>query len=151
MPSYELNFIVKRLPRIALVDALKRIGEQVLDAGCTLRKIEFLGHKRTPYSLPNPHQPRTARYKEGSYFIFHMEMPAAISGGLKNDLKLDYDIIKVKMIEKWSPKIDPSYQCTLHEEMLPPPERPSIQTLFKIGKRPRPEPIINEGTHVDDK
>ena len=150
MPSYELNLIVKRLPRASLVECLQRISEQMLDSGCTLRKIEFLGHRRTPYSLPNVHLPKTPRIKEGSYFLFHIDMPAMIKGSLAKDLRLDYDLLKVKVLEKWSPKLDPEYKCTLHEEMLPPPERPSVQDLIKVGKRPRPEPIVGAGTHVDD-
>lgn len=151
MPGYELNFIVKRIPRTALVECLKRIGEGILDGqGSILRKIEFLGHKKFPYRQRNPHLKGSPRLKEGSYFIYHFDSAPEASKKIVEDLKLDYDVVSVKMIPRHD-KISEGYMCTLHEELLPPAHRPSVQALVAEGKKRKiPEKDINMGSHVDD-
>lgn len=153
MPGYELNFIVKRIPRAALVECLKRVGEGIIDGpGSVLRKIEFLGHRKLPYRLGNPHQKGSARLKEGSYFIYHFDTAPETSKKIIEDLKLDYDIIHTKLIHRLD-KIPDDYVCTLHEELLPPAHRPSVTALIGEGRRRTPldnNDTTNFRTHVDD-
>ena len=48
------------------------------------------------------------------------------------DLKLDYDIIHLKMLPKVEPLTD--YKCTLEEELQTPAYRQSVEQLIKDGE-----------------
>lgn len=90
--------------------------------------------------------------KRGSYFILHVDTAPPTVDDIRKELRLDYDVVSVRMFERFD-KMPPGYVCTLHEEMLPPPHRPSVQALVKEGrKRPKwtSQTVVNEGSHVDD-
>ena len=132
MPAYELNVILKRLPKAQLVECCQRIGEKLIDTGSILRRIEFLGHKDLLYTLRNPHVPRSPRFKQGSFFLYHFDTPAKNRFIIIDDLKLDYDIIHSKIHLK-EPPLE-GYDCTLEEELLTPALRPSVDRLIREGE-----------------
>lgn len=132
MPSYELNLIIKRMPKAALLECCVRVGEKIIDTGSILRRIEFLGHKNLHYTLRNPHVPRSPRFKQGSFFLYHLDTSARNSVAICSDLQLDYDILSLRMLPKLEPPAD--YKCTLDEELQTPAYRPSVAQLIKDGE-----------------
>lgn len=132
MPAFELNVIIKRLPKAQLVECCQRIGEKLIDTGSIIRRIEFLGHKDLHYTLRNPHVPRSPRFKQASFFLYHFDSPAKNKDIIKDDLKLDYDIIHSRILLK-NPPLE-GYECTLEEELLTPAYRPSVDQLIREGE-----------------
>lgn len=51
---------------------------------------------------------------------------------LKDELKRDVDIIRQNIFKKNEP-ID--FECTLHEELQPPPYRKDVQELMELVKK----------------
>lgn len=132
MPAYELNLILKRLPKPAMVAACVRVGEKILENDSVLRRIEFLGHKHLHYSLQNRHVPGSPRFKQGSFFLYHFDTAAKKSKIIYDDLRLDYDIIHLKILPKLEPLQD--YKCTLEEELQTPANRSSVEKLIRDGQ-----------------
>lgn len=50
-----------------LIEVLKRVGNSILEQDGVLRKIEFLGHRRTPFSISNKSAPGSKRIVQARF------------------------------------------------------------------------------------
>jgi ribosomal protein S6 len=134
MPSYELNFLIRRMAKNDLVKILKNVGETLLNNQGVLRKIEFLGHRKLPMKMSNKSAPHSKNLQQASYFVYHCDMPAVLTDQLTTDFRLDPDIQKIRFLRK-EVKIPSDYVCTLEEELQPPPFRKSVAALIAEGRK----------------
>ncbi|KAI1286746.1 putative 28S ribosomal protein S6, mitochondrial [Halotydeus destructor] len=136
MPSYELNFILRRMQRPEMLEILKRVGDSVLDNEGILRKVEFLGHRPLPWRMVNRTRPGVKRITQGSYFIYHCDLPPQTSYRLQGEYRLDPEFVKIRFLKK-EENIAEDYVCTLDDEMKPPVFRPSVLKLIEEGRKKR--------------
>lgn len=71
-----------------------------------------------------------------------MEAPAPTTLRLVQDLRMDSDLISVKFVRR-DLKVPAEYECTLEEELQPPPHRKSVLDMIREGRpkdlEPKPE------------
>ncbi|XP_071518502.1 small ribosomal subunit protein bS6m [Panulirus ornatus] len=131
MPLYEMSFIVKNMPKARVVAAVKRIAESVLDEGGYVSKIESLGSKHLPYKMTR----HGNIYTKGNYFLLNFAAPPTSIRDIVDHSKRDVDVFRPYVF-----KIEPpaQFQCTLHEEIQPPPYRSDVRKLIREAERKLP-------------
>ncbi|XP_011498502.1 PREDICTED: probable 28S ribosomal protein S6, mitochondrial [Ceratosolen solmsi marchali] len=127
MPVYEMPIIIKLLSKKDLFTILKRTANSIFDKGGLIRKIDNLGKLALPYKMKE-------LKKEANFFIFHFDMPPAIILTLNKDLKRDVDILKWQV---YNTNEKEKIECTLDNELLPPPYRRDVQELIELGNKHR--------------
>lgn len=128
MPLYELNLVLKPLPKKEIVACLKRVASLLWNEDAVVRKIEYLGYNKLPFSLPGKEEGE--RFDEGNHFIYHTSVNQRLLNNIKPELRLDQDVIGQKFVLANESKIPSDYECTLSEELLPPSFRKSVQPLL---------------------
>lgn len=121
-----------------MIECVRRVGSDILQNRGILRKIEFLGCNKLPTRLPDKVNPRDLKMRasESNFFVLHFDSSSEYSADLAmNKLKVDSEIVRHSVRRKESSLSD-AYECTLHEEMLPPSYRPSVQKLIQDGRNP---------------
>lgn len=66
------------------------------------------------------------------YFIIEMNMPPSKVLDLKDELSRDVDIIRQQVYKVQVPDHE---ECTLHQEMQPPPYRKDVQELVEQARK----------------
>lgn len=128
MPLYELNLVLRPMPKKEIVDCLKRCAQLIWNENGVVKKIEYLGQNKLPYEIPSPNEGE--RYKEGSYFLFHVSSNPIKLKKIRPELKLDLDVINYTGALANESKLSPDHVCTLEEELLPPAFRKSVRPLL---------------------
>lgn len=128
MPFYELNLVLRPLPKKELVDCLKRTANLLWKEDAVLRRLEYLGLKKLPY-LARGEEERS-RFSEGNYFIYHLSVPYSRLRLIRPELVLDNDLLRFSFYNTNESVLPEDYECTLEEELLPPAYRPSVQPLI---------------------
>lgn len=67
-----------------------------------------------------------------SYFVFEFNAPPLCIEQLLDEYGRDVDVMRKRIFKKNMPK---NVECTLHEELLPPPYRKDVQELVAKAKR----------------
>ncbi|XP_043483638.1 probable 28S ribosomal protein S6, mitochondrial [Leptopilina heterotoma] len=127
MPTYEMPLLLKIMSKPDLTATLKRVAQMIFDKGGFIRKMENLGRKPTAYRISS----HGRVHKEANFFIFYFDLPPSSTNQLHDEYNLDIDIVKNQIITQSTTK---PFECTLDEEMLPAPYRPSVQKLMKIAE-----------------
>ncbi|XP_067613659.1 small ribosomal subunit protein bS6m [Eurosta solidaginis] len=128
MPAYELTMVLRQMSRPEVVSVLKRTAGTILDNGCIIRKLENLGTRTLPYKI----REHGVVHREGNYFtIFFDAAPTKISDFME-EFGRDIDIIRRRIYKIEEPE---EFECTLHDELLPPAYRTEVQEMIAIAKR----------------
>lgn len=110
-----------------LAVTLKRTAETIFEKGGIIRKLENMGIKDMPYKTSI----HGIVHRKASYFFMEFNIPPAKIEDLLEEYARDVDIIRRRIYKK-QPEDD--FECTLHEEMQPPPYRKNVQELMKSVK-----------------
>ena len=65
-----------------------------------------------------------------SYFVIHFDVPPSDIDGIKEKCNRDVDVVRNRIYKKGIPE---QFDCTFHEEMLPPAYR-FLYFLYKVKK-----------------
>jgi len=130
MPTYEMTLIMKKMAHPSLVAAVKRASEEIYINGGYIRKMQSLGTR----TLPNMKVSKGAKHQEGTYLLMDIDVRTSDLTKINDEYRRDKDIIQQYFLSK----TDEDFKCaeTLDDELKPPAERPSIQTLIEQGRRP---------------
>ncbi|KAJ9592664.1 hypothetical protein L9F63_015679 [Diploptera punctata] len=128
MLNYELALIIRSMSRPEIVTTLKRTAEAIFNKGGIIRKIENLGTQDLPYKMTS----HGMVHKQGSYFVLQFVVPPKTIAELKDEYIRDVDIIRPKIFRSEPPE---EFECTLHEEMLPPAYRKDVQEIVKKSEK----------------
>ncbi|XP_054272419.1 probable 28S ribosomal protein S6, mitochondrial [Macrosteles quadrilineatus] len=128
MPTYELSFLVRVLPKHETKNILKRAANYIFDHGGIIRNIDNLGTRPTPYKISN----HGAVHKEASYFVYKFDFPPAKLTILNDVLHRDVDIIKKRIFRNEAKE---EFECTLEDEIKPAPYRKEVQLMIEEGRK----------------
>ncbi|CAG9857605.1 unnamed protein product [Phyllotreta striolata] len=128
MIPYELIVLFRVMPKPELTTAIKRTANAIFDRGGLIRKLENLGTRETPYKISSNGMP----HRQASYFLYECNIPPSKIGDIINEYSRDVDIIKKDIYKKTIPE---QFECTLHEEMQPPPYRKDVQEIMALARR----------------
>ncbi|XP_011169214.1 probable 28S ribosomal protein S6, mitochondrial [Solenopsis invicta] len=128
MPTYEMPLLLRVMKKPELVATLKRTAESIFGTGGFIRKIENCGVKPLPCKT-NAHG---HVYREANHFFIYFDAPPHEIDKITDKCNRDIDIVRSKIFKQNEPS---KVKCTFHEEMLPPPYRPSVQKLMEMTKR----------------
>lgn len=107
---------------------MKRTAEIIFEKGGILRKLDNLGFAQLPYKISMDRTP----YRQANRFIYTFDVPPKELSFLREECKLDVDIIRSVIYESNQTK---PHECTLEEEMKPPAYRKEVKELLRLGKR----------------
>ena len=80
-----------------------------------------------------------------SYFLMEFNAPPVYIDQLLDEYSRDVDIVRRRIYKK---KEAEAFECTLHEDMLPPPYRKSVQKLIEEARK-SDKPRYNYNTGLD--
>jgi small subunit ribosomal protein S6 len=93
MAQYELTLVVQPEmedePRNALVE---KISQTIRDLGGQVVQVDPWGRRRLAYPIN--------KYREGFYFLVHMELPTTAVRPLERSLKLAEDVMRHLVVRK---------------------------------------------------
>ncbi|XP_076056664.1 mitochondrial ribosomal protein S6 [Oratosquilla oratoria] len=131
MPLYEMPLVVKSLPKAGLVSVVKRVAEMVMEHGGYVSKVENLGSRDLPYRMKAHGQMHT----KGSYFLMHFHASPDCIESVNENCQRDVDLIRKNIFKVEHP---PEFECTLHEESLPPAYRKEVHKMMEEAKKSVP-------------
>ncbi|XP_071449288.1 small ribosomal subunit protein bS6m [Hetaerina americana] len=138
MPGYELALLLRTMPKVETVNALKRAAGSIFERGGIIRQIENLGHMATPYKMRN----HGMVHKQASYFIFRFDGPSSCIKYLTEEYDRDLDVVRQRIFKV---EADKTPECTLDEEMKPPPYRLEVQQMIEEGRKKEKKFQYNSG------
>ncbi|XP_029156402.1 probable 28S ribosomal protein S6, mitochondrial [Nylanderia fulva] len=128
MPTYELPLLLRIMKKPELVESLKRTTTTIFNTGGFIRKIENWGVKRLPVKA----KIHGRLHREANHFLIYFDAPPKEIEKINDEYNRDIDVIRAKIFKQNIPR---EQQCTFHEEMLPPPYRPSVQKMMELAKK----------------
>lgn len=82
-------------------------------------------------------------HRQANFFLIEFSAPPASLEDLAEEYTRDVDIVRKRIFKVNEPE---KYECTLHEEILPPPYRKDVQELIaKARKLDKPKFKYNSG------
>lgn len=123
------------------MSALKRTAESILDKGGIIRHLQNLGAKALPYKISE----HGLVHREGTYFTINFDAAPTKIADMREEFGRDIDIIRRHIFKVEEPE---KFQCTLHEEMLPPAYRKDVQEMIEVAKR-KQKPKYNYNSGLD--
>lgn len=94
MPRYELALILKVMERPELIETIKRTSMAVINSGAIIRSMENIGYRKLPHKVFK----HGRRFDDGNYFLIHFESPITPLRPLMEELRLDTDIIRPRLL-----------------------------------------------------
>ncbi|KYN08888.1 PREDICTED: probable 28S ribosomal protein S6, mitochondrial [Trachymyrmex cornetzi] len=128
MPTYEMPLLLRVMKKPELVAVLKRTAETIFNTGGFIRKIENCG----VIPLPCKTNAHGHIHREANHFLIYFDVPPNEVDKIVDKYNRDIDIVRTQIFKQNKPF---NTKCTLHEEMLPPPYRPSVQKLMEMAKK----------------
>ncbi|XP_020297234.1 probable 28S ribosomal protein S6, mitochondrial [Pseudomyrmex gracilis] len=128
MPTYEMPLLLRIMKKPELAATLKRTAGLIFNTGGFIRKMENWGVKQ----LPCKASVHGHVYKEADHFLIYFDAPSKEIEKILDECNRDVDIVRLKIYKQTELQKKP---CTFHEEMLPPPYRPTVQKLIESSKR----------------
>ncbi|XP_046399209.1 probable 28S ribosomal protein S6, mitochondrial [Ischnura elegans] len=138
MPTYELALLLRTMPKVETVNALKRAAGSIFERGGVLRQIENLGQMDTPYKMRS----HGIVHKKASYFVFKFDGPPNCLKYLNEEYERDVDVVRRRIFKV---EADQTPECTLGEEMKPPPYRLEVQKMIEEGRKKEKKFKYNSG------
>lgn len=138
MPTYELAILLRTMPKVEIVSALKRAATSIFDKGGIIRKIENLGEMSTSYKMKN----HGMIHRNASYFVVQFDSPPSSIEDLGEEWDRDVDVVRKRIY-----KVEPEtfQECTLAEELKPPPYRMDVQKMIEEGRKKERKFEYNSG------
>jgi len=127
MITYELLLLFRVMPKPELKEVLRRTAGHIFNKGGFIRKLNNLGSRDMPYKT----SAHGVVYKQASYFMYEFNVPPSSIETLLDEYGRDVDVIRRRIYKKTDHE---TFECTLHEEMLPPPYRKDVQDLIAEAK-----------------
>lgn len=138
MPTYDLVLLLKKMDRPLLVNSLKRSANYILEQGGVIKNMENLGFRQTPYRMTV----HGVTHKEANYFILNFVIPKEGLLKVTEELSRDKDVVRKTYVLKdhipGGALEQPKKECTLHEDLLPPPYRKKVQEMLTLAEKNRP-------------
>ncbi|KAJ8950158.1 hypothetical protein NQ314_008011 [Rhamnusium bicolor] len=128
MITYELLMLLRSVPKPELKTILKRTANAIFDKGGFIRKLENLGTREMPYKT----SAHGVVYDRASYFLYEFNVPPSSIDKLFDEYGRDIDIIRRRIYKK---KEAETFECTLHDELQPPPYRKNVQDLIAEARK----------------
>ncbi|XP_032668837.1 probable 28S ribosomal protein S6, mitochondrial [Odontomachus brunneus] len=128
MPTYEMPLLMRILKKPELVTTLKRTAGIIFNTGGFIRKIENWGTKELPFKI----SAHGHVHRQANHFCIYFDAPPKLIDHILDEYHRDIDIVRLHIYKQFIPS---EVECTFHEEMLPPPYRPSVQKLMKMAKK----------------
>lgn len=123
-----MPLLMRVMKKPELVKTLKRTAEMIFNTGGYIRKLENWGIKDLPYKISvHGHV-----HRQANHFCIRFDAPPRLIDNVIEECSRDIDIIRIRVFKQLIPS---ETECTLHEEMLPPPYRPSVQKLVEMAKK----------------
>ncbi|XP_050295810.1 probable 28S ribosomal protein S6, mitochondrial [Anthonomus grandis grandis] len=139
MITYELMLLLRLMPKPEVKQVLRRATDHIFEKGGFIRKLENLGTRDMPYKT----SVHGVVYKQASYFLCEFNLPPDHIRYVQDELGRDIDIIRRRVYKKMEPE---KFDCTLHEEITPPPYRKDVQELVaEARKHDKPKFKYNTG------
>ncbi|XP_043511167.1 probable 28S ribosomal protein S6, mitochondrial [Frieseomelitta varia] len=129
MPTYEMPLLLRLASKAEYATTLKNVANSIFETGGFIRKIENWGNKELPCKAIAHGKTNT----HAGHFMFCFDMPPSKLLRLEDDCKRNIGIIRVKIYKQNEPCSN--IQCTLHEELLPPPYRPGVIKMMEEAKK----------------
>lgn len=120
---------------------MKRTAESILDQGGIIRRLQNLGSRVLPYKISE----HGLVHVEGTYFTINFDVAPSKITDMREEFGRDIDIVRRHIFKVEEPEM---YECTLHEEMLPPAYRKDVQEMIEIAKR-KHKPKYNYNSGLD--
>lgn len=130
MPTYEMPLLLRVANKAQYMTVLKNVANSIFQTGGFIRKIENWGDKDLPCKAHTEH----GNYTRAGHFLLCFDAPPASLKLIQDDCNRNLEIIRVRIFKQNEPE---TMECTLHEELLPPPYRPSVLKLLETGKKYR--------------
>ncbi|KAL0103608.1 hypothetical protein PUN28_017706 [Cardiocondyla obscurior] len=128
MPTYEMPLLLRIMKKPELIQTLKRTAEAIFSTGGFIRKMENCGVKSLPFKL----SAHGHVHRQANHFFIYFDAPPQELNQILDKCNRDMDVVGIKIYKQNEPS---NKECTFHEEMLPPPYRPSVQKLMEIAKK----------------
>ncbi|CAG9836641.1 unnamed protein product [Diabrotica balteata] len=141
MITYEILMLFRVMPKTELKTVIKRTAGAILEKGGIIRKLENLGTRDMPYKT----SVHGINYKQASYFLYECNIPPSTIESLLDEYGRDVDVIRRQLYRKNQPT---SNECTLDEELLPPPYRKDVQDLIEQARK-HDKPKFKYNTGLD--
>lgn len=125
-----MPLLIRVMKKPELVATLKRTAETIFNTGGFIRKIENCGVK----ALPCKTSAHGHVHREANHFFIYFDVPPKEVESILDKCNRDIDIVRLKIFKQNTPF---KVECTFHEEMLPPPYRPSVQKLMEQANKQR--------------
>ncbi|KAK1127427.1 hypothetical protein K0M31_003965 [Melipona bicolor] len=129
MPTYEMPLLLRLASKAEYATTLKNVANSIFETGGFIRKIENWGNKELPCKAVAHGKTNT----HAGHFMFCFDMPPSQLIRFEDDCKRNIGIIRAQIYRQNEPCSN--VQCTLHEELLPPPYRPSVIKLMEEAKK----------------
>ncbi|XP_023019351.2 mitochondrial ribosomal protein S6 [Leptinotarsa decemlineata] len=139
--TYELLLLLRTMSKPELKNVLKRTATAILEKNGVIRKLENLGTRDMPYKT----SAHGVAYNRASYFMFEFNVPPTRIDQLLDEYSRDIDVIRRRIYKKTEQE---PFECTLEDELKPPPYRADVQELLKIAKKSE-KPKFNYNTGLD--
>ncbi|XP_076303032.1 small ribosomal subunit protein bS6m-like [Lasioglossum baleicum] len=142
MPTYEMPLLLRLSNKPEYVTALKNVANSIFETGGFIRKIENWGTRALPCKT-NAHG---KIHTEANHFLIYFDIPPSQVSKIENDCKRNLSIVRATIYKPSEPS---NTECTLHEELLPPAYRPSVQKLLEESRKYRKEPKFKYNSGLD--
>ncbi|ENN73559.1 probable 28S ribosomal protein S6, mitochondrial [Dendroctonus ponderosae] len=137
--TYELMLLLRVMPKPEVKQVLRRVADHIFAKGGIIRKLENLGTRDMPYRTGA----HGVMYNKASYFLCEFNAPPSHIEVLLDEYGRDVDVIRRRIYKKNA--LEP-IECTLHEELLPPPYRKDVQSMIaEARKHDKPTFRFNTG------
>lgn len=105
---------------------MKRAGELIYGQNGVIRRMDNLGVLQTPHKISIHNQV----FREAQYFIYKFDVPPTSIDFLKEEFKLDSDVIRASFFKVRDPEYQP---CSLEDELKPPMYRADVKEMIKVA------------------
>ena len=93
MAQYELIFVVQPEMEEEPLNALvEKVSQTIRDLGGQVVQVEPWGRRRMAYTIK--------KYRDGFYFLVHLELPTTAVRNLERSLKLVEDLMRYLVVRK---------------------------------------------------
>ncbi|XP_053993936.1 probable 28S ribosomal protein S6, mitochondrial [Hylaeus volcanicus] len=130
MPTYEMPLLLRVMKQPECVATLKRVTNAIFETGGFIRKIENWGERELPMKASS----HGKHYKVAHQFLICFDIPPSTLHNVRDEFKRDIDIIRSNVYIQTPPHPE-DLVCTLHEELLPAPYRPSVLKLLDMAAK----------------
>ncbi|CAK9830856.1 Probable 28S ribosomal protein S6, mitochondrial [Anthophora retusa] len=129
MPTYEMPLLLRLGNKAEYTSILKNVANSIFETGGFIRRIENWGNQELPCKASIHGKTHT----HAGHFMFCFDSPPSQVFKIQDNCRRNINIIRAEVYKEVVP--EKQVQCTLEEELLPPPYRPGVQKLLEADKK----------------